>query len=794
MTSTDHRKSGRREEGILARTPELERLLASLRRRALRSVLLHGFGLFLVIACGWLLFSFAADYWLRVPRALRLFHGLVLGALAVASLWRFVVRPMGKIPGRSGLAILIEKKHPSLHELFSSATQFQAAPGQAAPASYHGDPDLVERVLSAADARSNKFDLDGVVESRPGVRRFVMGTGATLLLLLLALTHPLQTRIYLAHLLGSSLTWPQRTHLVVEIPDLGQGSEIERSSERVRARVARGTDVPVVVRASGVIPEEVLLHFNAGRDLALKHAGAGVFRTLLSSLQEDVAFHATGGDDERGLPRIEISVLQPPDLAGLAIRVVPPAYCGLPESLVFDRDVEALVGSRLHVHVLPSPADATGVVRLLPEDRAEALVQSSFPSNPARGDEGLSNAAGLGFEITLERSLGMRFELSDSSGLTNPDPGLFRATALEDRGPEVRVLAPARADVEVVLGGALRLSAIVQDDFGLSGARIVAQVETGSTASVLIDEALELALVLDAVESADSTRQARKALVTRRFDVSSFGTSERPASVDERVVLEIIARDNRTPAGVEGRAAPVRARIVTPEELLRRVQERMAQARASTSRLVELTRNKRARVAELVQALSSALDGGGDDALGLSSALTGERRVLSDARTLMRDVALVTEDVLYARLDEKAGRLLEAHDARAAVTTEPESDPTPWQELVREAAALPASETGLAKNLIELVGLTLEIAFEHETAAVGALERAEKASEPTAALEALIGASEAQRRAAESLELLLEKLAEWDNFQSVLMQARDLLNREKSLLGRTQRHAAEDRR
>ena len=115
-------------------------------------------------------------------------------------------------------------------------------------------------------------------------------------------------------------------------------------------RVARGTDVPVLVHAEGVVPDEVTLHFDEGRDLVLNHTGGGNFRTLLRSCQENVELFATGGDDESGLPRVfEVEVLQPPDVRASRSRH-PPDYSGLPTTVAFNRDVEVLAGSRLTVH------------------------------------------------------------------------------------------------------------------------------------------------------------------------------------------------------------------------------------------------------------------------------------------------------------------------------------------------------------------------------------------------------------------------------------------------------------
>jgi hypothetical protein len=49
-----------------------------------------------------------------------------------------------------------------------------------------------------------------------------------------------------------------------------------------------------------------------------------------------------------------------------------------------------------------------------------------------------------------------------------------------------------------------------------------------------------------------------------------------------------------------------------------------------------------------------------------------------------------------------------------------------------------------------------------------------------------------QKKTLAKIDALLEKLAEWDNFQSVLTLTRDILNGQKSLRERT-RQAAKDK-
>ncbi len=773
-----------------ARTPALEALLLSLRRGIVRQVLLYGIGTILGASALWLCFAFLADWGLRVPRAIRLGHGLVLLGIVGLFGWRDLLRPLFSLPDRGGLALLIERTHPELHELLISAVQFHRSP--AAP---DGDPGLVALVVAQAESRAGTLSPRGVLDPEAPRARFLLGVGGILFLGGLASFHPLHARTFLARMLGGSASWPQRTQLALEIPGLDPSSVVERTGERWRLRLARGTDVAVLVTAQGVVPEEITVHFEGGRDLVLNLSGGNVFRTLLRSCQEDLAFHVTGGDDEDGQPRVEIEVLQPPDVEGIAVAVRPPAYAALPEEILFNQDVEVLKGSELRVHVLPFPAGARGAVRLLPDDVVLALVPAPFPRpSDAASDE--PERQGLSFELRAERTVGFRVELSDANGLTNPDPGLFRIRVVEDRPPEVQALAPGRSDFETVRGGAIPLRARAEDDFGLSalGWRIHGP-SAGDDDPPIRSGAFELARLDPPARlprGSEGARSARDfALGSTRLEVDSLGSDEQPVAVDSRYTLEFFALDNRVPDAAEGRSLPVRVRIVTPEECLRRLQDRLAQARLSAIRLSDLQREKHERVEELLDSLEGdeTLESG--ESLALAAALAGERRVLADAQALSRDLAAAAEDVLYARLDDKAAGLLEFYDGRMGSVADQRFQGSVWRELAQQGAAKTLPSEGFAANLVRLVSVALEISEDHVRSAVEALDAAERSLTAPEVAEALLRAAELQVKALERTEALLEELAEWDNFQNVLTLARDILNRQKALRDRTQQFASE---
>ena len=90
---------------------------------------------------------------------------------------------------------------------------------------------------------------------------------------------------------------------------------------------------------------------------------------------------------------------------------------------------------------------------------------------------------------------------------------------------------------------------------------------------------------------------------------------------------------------------------------------RSTRAQSTTSALLELQQRKWTESLDLLAGLSSDepwTESGGAGELAMS--LTGARRVLGDARALARELAAITEGLLYARVDERAGAALEILD------------------------------------------------------------------------------------------------------------------------------------
>jgi hypothetical protein len=260
------------------------------------------------------------------------------------------------------------------------------------------------------------------------------------------------------------------------------------------------------------------------------------------------------------------------------------------------------------------------------------------------------------------------------------------------------------------------------------------------------------------------------------------------AAPGAQIEISVTASDNHEPTAHVGRSAPLRVRVVSPDEYLRRLQDRLGRARAAAAALSELQRVKQHRTQELIAGLESDAQLTGDSGDEIFAAATGERRVEGDARSLSRDLCSALEGVLYARVDDRAGPLLERIDAKLA-DSERTFDPKIWRAIATEERAASGMPSGLADRLLRIAGLALEVSELDAQAATAALARAQDASDPARVHAELSAAGESQKFVVDKLENLLEMLAEWDNYQSVLSLTRDILNGQKTLQDRTKSFA-----
>lgn len=782
--------SQRGVEGTTARveTPLLNALLRRLRGSLSRGVLLHGVGTVLAAGAAWLLFMYAADRLLRLPAPVRILHLAVLAGGTLYLLRRSLFQHVRALPGRPELAMLAERAvdRDRRQDLFVSAVQLDGSVPADSPAA-----ELVRDVAARAEALAASVDLRRVTDGRGPRRRM-----ATALVALAAATaglsaEPAMARIFAARMLGANVAWPRATTLEVSVPDDAPGLEVRRpDQETILVRAARGSDVPLIVTALGDKPEFVTVTFESGTSIEVGPSGPGQYRTLLPSLQESTSLTVVGGDDDRGVPKIVVEVLQPPDIAGLAFVIEPPAYAGLPIRTESETKVSVLAGSRVTVHVKTDPADATGIARTFPDDQVRELESVPFPRlgpAPTEGDAP-APSPGLSFSDVMVQSLRFRVELTDAAGLGNPDPALFGIEVVPDRRPELLVLAPGRSETEVVEGGVVPLRVLVRDDFGVGGVRL--EGRDAATDEVLDSRPLEVTMVADPTTASEGrTRVA--ALASNPMEVKALFPSAE-SLVGSVTALFIEAKDTREPEPNVSRTSALLVRVVSTDEFMRGQRDGLSAAAEAVERLDRTMEPAKRDLEALLASLS------GDaaelpDPGALVRAANEARRQRGDLRSIARDLSGLAAAMIYSRLDERSGALERRLSELTAASTERSFDDEAWAAISDELAAGQLGNPERAGDLVRIVGIALEATGPRMEAWISSLEAVRDAGDLESASNALAEADLRLTELRATMDRLTGELGEWDSLQSVLSLTRDILSRQKNLKERTRKAAENDR-
>ena len=124
-----------------------------------------------------------------------------------------------------------------------------------------------------------------------------------------------------------STSWPRQTHLVLD-------------ENQTTLKVARGDSftLSVKVKRGDRMPEtaKATYRFADGEEAgeSLRVVEGGEFRGRIESVNQPFHFSVAAGDDSTSIRDVAVTVVPPPSLKSLAVRLVAPEYTGVPPQLL----------------------------------------------------------------------------------------------------------------------------------------------------------------------------------------------------------------------------------------------------------------------------------------------------------------------------------------------------------------------------------------------------------------------------------------------------------------------------
>lgn len=462
--------------------PRVRGVVDAARSRARVALALRGLASVALLVVALSLLSFGLDRLLRLAwssrAAILVISATMIGALARNRL----VRPLTSALPDDELARVIEGRHPALEWRLLSAVQFSDPSWAPGPETSR---ELAEVVIRDAEGLAGAVDLARVVPTEPTVQAGLRG-GAVLLagaLLVVGFPDAASTWFQRNVRLSTTARWPQDTTLLIDVPGLDLATRT--------VTVPHGSDLAIVVSASGVIPARVYVETSgapeqdqdpgavgatgevAARDelLVLDALGEGRFRAVLDEVTSGFEFTVRGGDAEEG--PFHVRVIRRPWVEALTFHVTPPPHTRLPERTfgVEAGSVSLPVGSRLRLEARVSKP-------LREVSFEERQAGSGSVDDVALVHTATLGSGGFASELVLERTAVFRVDVLDQDGLGFAQPVRFSLVAQPDGPPEVQ-LGLVGIGLNVTPQALLRARVVARDDYGVAGARLRMKIGGG---------------------------------------------------------------------------------------------------------------------------------------------------------------------------------------------------------------------------------------------------------------------------------------------------------------------------
>ncbi|MFK7741606.1 MAG: hypothetical protein AB8H80_14905 [Planctomycetota bacterium] len=585
---------------------------------------------------------------------------------------------------------------------------------------------------------------------------------------------------------------------------------------------------------SGANADAELTQSGSMRSVPMTPRPGDRFRHVFRRVSGSFRFRARGGDDDRGDRLVIVQTVRPAQVATLRAEITPPAYTGIDSVEQNGGAIEALEKSEVQLTLRATAPVRTATMVFLESGRKLELEPVTMED-----DGGTVTAFAGRFFVT--QSDRYQIELVAANGLRNPNPGTYPISALQDYAPVGRWLLPEDDTLALLPEALLCLRVHARDDFGLTAVNLVLE-HAGKP--VLEDQ-----LLLPAQAASESTataaagdegaqsdaRSPREALLTRIFEVKDLlGGSE---SAGEGLFARVVLRDNQLadgsgqqvptrqdptrqdstpqdPAGGDERQADERQALGTAELPRRIVQivdrpqlsaliaKSFRRLREEITQAYDIQNDRMALLDTLLEPPAVPEPAPADPSSGskaprrfevgqvLTGIEVGQGRIASSVQRTHRGLMRAFDLHLWNRLEssQHQAEVVELYRAHSAAMSEPLAlDPQFYRDLHqrRSDGTLGALETVL-DPILAMIVLTDRLALEDGPRVQRLLAEAQVARDAKDRTPLLQDVRNRQEKIAETLQQLLLRLEEWNDYQDLVQEVRALRDRQRELQGRTE--------
>ena len=433
----------------------LEHKLAQLRRRLRRAMIARGASRLLAAVVGTAIALGAVDYVFRFQDpGMRVMLAAVFWVAVGGAAYRWAYRPATVPIGRLELARRLGRRFPELGDDLPSAIEFL---GQTEDDPVAGSAELRRAVIAETEAKADRVDFTSLVDRRPVVRGAMLAVGACLVAAILLALDTLSCQVAVARLVWplGDVAWPRKHHLQLV--------------DRIE-RVARGRPFEIeVIDRDGRLPERADVQYrlkDAGGEWIEETQPMRRVGSTMVARRENVArsfaYRVEGGDD-RSMPWIEVAMVEPPAVASFVATITPPEYTGWPVSRSTG-SLRVLRGSRIEIDATATKPLESAALRL--ED------DGVFPCQVDRDGHRFTLGHGESDVFQPKKSGFYGFELVDREGIRGGAGDRWELRVIDDEPPSVVVERPSGTTF-VTPEATLPIRVAARDDLALRRVSLV---------------------------------------------------------------------------------------------------------------------------------------------------------------------------------------------------------------------------------------------------------------------------------------------------------------------------------
>ena len=236
----------------------------------------------------------------------------------------------------------------------------------------------------------------------------------------------------------------------------------------------RGANNRVVVDASGIPPESVVIHIrDVASDVFVPHTvqrnNDGSYTFALNGMTSSAWVYASSPWIETSVSTdtAAVTVIDRPLLREFSGSVVPPAYTRLASSplTMSAADVTSLIGSSVQLSLTSNKRLASAVVRVAIHSSTSGGADTLRV--PLRVDGFAAKGA-----IRVSGNGTYAIEITDMDGLKNTDPLTASIVALTDSYPMIALVEP-KDNVNLTEQATIRIVTSISDDYGFSSLKLL---------------------------------------------------------------------------------------------------------------------------------------------------------------------------------------------------------------------------------------------------------------------------------------------------------------------------------